>query len=217
MRSLIKVVIIMGLFFASTFVIVKGSGVLSIDQINGWLVLLKESSSLWIGITISLLLLADLLIAVPTLSVCILSGYFLGFQNGVIYSSIGIILAGVVGYLLSKKFGNRILDILVKKEDEKIALIKTFNKHGVMMILLSRSMPILPEVSACLSGMTQMNFSKFIFAWLLSSVPYLTIANYIGSISSLDNPKPAIFTAIGFSIFFWGSWFIFFKKNNINN
>jgi len=56
-----------------------------------------------------------------------------------------------------------------------------------------------------------MPFLKFILAWIISSYPYVTIAAYAGSISSLDNTKPAIFTAIVLSAFFWISWIIFLK------
>ncbi|EPJ47894.1 MAG: hypothetical protein OFPI_31490 [Osedax symbiont Rs2] len=77
------------------------------------------------------------------------------------------------------------------------------------MILFSRAMPILPEVTACLSGITKMPFVKFLLAWTASSVPYALIATYAGSISSLENPKPAIIAAITLTLIMWSAWFIF--------
>ncbi len=74
------------------------------------------------------------------------------------------------------------------------------------MIILSRA--ILPEVTACLSGMTHMSFGKFLIAWLISSMPYVIIISYAGSISSIDDPMPAIFTAIGITTLLWASWYI---------
>ena len=123
-------------------------------------------------------------------------------------------MAGVCGYTLSRYYGDAILGFLVKDEEQRNDAIITFQEHGFMMILLSRATPILPEVTACLSGMTRMNFSKFLFAWLISSVPYILIASYAGSISSIENPKPAIFTAIGLSLLLWGSWFVYRYKNS---
>lgn len=49
---------------------------------------------------------------------------------------------------------------------------------------------------------------KFIMAWLISSVPYVLIATYAGSISTLDNPKPAIITAISLTSIMWLAWYI---------
>ncbi len=80
------------------------------------------------------------------------------------------------------------------------------------MILLSRAMPILPEVTACLAGMTKMKFSRFLLAWCLSTIPYVLIVSYAGSVSSLENPKPAIYTAIGISATLWAGWYLFNKK-----
>jgi len=76
------------------------------------------------------------------------------------------------------------------------------------VILLSRGSPILPEVSACMAGMTRMPLGKFLVLWLASSVPYAVIAAYAGSISSLDNPQPAIFAAIGLMSVLWISWLV---------
>lgn len=165
------------------------------------------------GSIVALLLFADLFIAVPTLTITILSGYFLGYSYGALAALTGILLAGVCGYALSHYYGNAILRFLLKDESKRNEAISAFQKHGFVMILLSRAMPILPEASACLSGMTRMPFSKFLFAWLISSVPYILIAAYAGSISSLDNPKPAIFTAISITAFFWIAWFIYHRLN----
>jgi len=79
------------------------------------------------------------------------------------------------------------------------------------MILLSRAMPILPEITACLSGLTKMSPTKFIVAWMLGSYPYILIATYAGSISTLDNPMPAIYTALAITLAMWVAWSLFYK------
>ncbi len=91
MKHLIKVVLIIASFFALTFILVKMTGVLTIEQIKIWLLQAREFSPYYVGSIVVLLLFADLFIAVPTLTVITLSGYFLGFQYGVISSLIGLI------------------------------------------------------------------------------------------------------------------------------
>ena len=213
MKPLIKVILIVASCFAATFLFIKFTGILTVEQIEGWLIHAKELSPIYVGTIVCLLLFADLFIAVPTLTVTILSGYFLGHTYGAVSALIGVISAGVCGYTLSRYYGDAILGFLVKDEAKRNDAIMTFQKHGFMMILLSRAMPILLEVTACLSGMTRMNFGKFLLAWLISSVPYILIATYAGSISSIENPKPAIFTAIGISALLWASWFLYHKNN----
>ncbi|MCF6347124.1 MAG: VTT domain-containing protein [Flavobacteriaceae bacterium] len=209
MKHLIKVIVIIASFFALTFVLIKMTGILSIEQIKNWFLQAKELSPYYVGSIVVLLLFSDLFIAIPTLTVITLSGYFLGFQYGAIASFIGLILAGVTGYGLSNVLGEKIFGMLLKKEKARQEAKTTFRQHGFVMILLSRAMPILPEVTACLAGMTKMKFSKFILAWSISTVPYVLIISYAGSVSSIENPKPAIYTAIGVLVTLWIGWFLF--------
>ncbi len=215
MKSLVKVMLVMALFFVSMFAIAKLTGFLDFDQISVWLQSLKETSSTWVGVVIILLLFADLFIAVPTLSLSILSGYLLGFEIGALCAALGMTLAGFAGYFLSASYGTKILNMILKKEDEREDLRESFGKHGFTMILLARAAPMFPEITACLSGITKMKFSRFAFAWLASAIPYAAVAAFAGSVSSLDNPKPAIFAAIGMTIILWGSWFVFSKKSDL--
>lgn len=214
MIPLLKVFLIIATIFASTFLLIKFTGLLTIEQIEGWLTQAKELSPIYVGTIVALLLFADLFIAIPTLTVAILAGHFLGHTYGALSALTGIILAGICGYVISRYYGGVILGFLLKDERKRNDAIGTFQKHGFAMILLSRAMPILPEATACLSGMTRMPFNKFLAAWLISSVPYILIATYAGSISSIENPMPAIFTAIGISTFLWIAWFFYHHVNN---
>lgn len=211
MRDLIKMMLILGSVFALTFVVAKLTGVISVEKIQLWLQAAKNTHSAYIFLIVVLLLFSDIVIAVPTLTIMILSGYFLGYGYGASASVIGVILAGVSGYVLSYHYGEKLEKLIIKDETQRQEARRTFSRYGIFMILLSRAIPILPEVTACLSGITKMPFLKFILAWIFSSVPYALIASYAGSISSLDNPKPAIVTAIILSLFFWSGWFIFRK------
>lgn len=214
MKPLLKLFLIIATIFASTFLLIKYTGVLTMEQIEGWLIQAKELSPLYVGAIVASLLFADLFVAIPTLTVIILAGYFLGPVYGSLAALSGIILAGVSGYALSRYYGDNILRLLLKDENKRNNATNTFQKHGFVMILLSRAMPILPETTACLSGMTRMPFNKFLTAWLISSVPYILIATYAGSISSIEKPMPAIFTAIGLSVFLWISWFFYHRTHN---
>lgn len=212
MKHLIKTMLVMALFFALTFLLVKATGILSVEQIKIWLAQAKALSPYYIGGIVVLLLFADLFIAVPTMTVITLSGYFLGFPNGAFASLIGLTLAGLAGYGLSRMFGNRVFSFLLKKEEAREEAKATFRQYSVIMILLSRATPILAEVTACLAGMTNMKFSKFIIAWSVSIIPYALIIAYAGSISSLENPKPAIYAAMGMSATLWTGWYFFSTK-----
>lgn len=212
MRSLLKVILLLAAVFASTFIIARLSGFLSLNDIRTWFESLHEVDPHILYLLVAALLFSDLFIAIPTLSITILSGYFLGFGVGSAAAITGMMLAGTVGYGLSRRFGERVLRRILPSDEKRSEAIATFQTQGLAMILLSRVSPILPEVSACMAGMTGMRFGTFLMAWSSNTIPYAMIAAYSGSVSSLANPQPAIFTAIGLSAVLWLGWWVVRKR-----
>lgn len=206
MKALLKVAITIAIIFASTFVIAKMFGILTIDQVKSWLEALQSAHPLVIASVVAGLLFLDLFVAIPNLTVTILGGYFLGFVVGATAAVIGASLSGIVGYWMSYYYGDRILNVLLKDETERRQIVESFASRGFLMILCARAVPILPEVTACLAGITKMKFSRFLLAWSISTIPYCLIAAYAGSISSLENPKPALFTAVAVTVGLWIVW-----------
>ena len=215
MKNLIKVMFFLALIFASTFVFFNLTGLLTLEKIQAWLTSLQNMPAYVVGNIVILLLFADLFIAMPTLTIMILSGFFIGPFYGAAFSITGLTLAGFSGYYLSKRYGDSIIAIVLKKEEDRHNAKEAFRKYGVATILLSRAVPILPEVSACMAGMNNMPRKTFITAWMFSIVPYACIAAYAGSISTASNPQPAIFTGIGLTLGLWIAWFIFRKYKMI--
>ncbi len=215
MKLLIKSVLILATIFTTTLLVIKFSGVLTVDDIKNLFETLKSQPSYILGAIIVLLLFIDLFIAVPTMTIIILAGYFIGFELAVFYTFIGLLLASLTGYFLSKKYGMRVLNKLSSNEEQKIQMTELFNKHGVLVLVLSRAVPMLPEISSCLAGTCNMSLKRFLLAWSIGTVPYLCVIAYAGSISNLDNPMPAIYAAIGITLVFWFLWLIFMKKNKL--
>ncbi len=215
MKLLIKSVLILVVIFTTTLLIIKFSGVLTIEDIKEIFANLKSQPSYILGALIVLFLFIDLFIAVPTMTIIILAGYFIGFELAVLYTFIGLLSASLTGYFLSLKYGNKILDKLSSNEEQKLEMTDLFNKHGVLVIVLSRAVPMLPEISSCLAGTCKMSLKRFLFAWSLGTIPYLSVIAYAGSISNLENPMPAIYAALGITVLFWIIWMVFMKYNKL--
>ncbi|TLP40925.1 TVP38/TMEM64 family protein [Arcobacter arenosus] len=215
MRLLIKSVLILMLIFTSTLILIKFSGILTVSDIKEVFEVLKSQPSYILGFLIVFLLLVDLFIAVPTMTVIILAGYFLGFELAFLYTFFGLLLASFTGYFLSRKYGLKILNRLTSDQEQIEQMKDLFNKHGILVLILSRAVPMLPEISACLAGTCSMSIKRFFIAWSLGTIPYLSVIAYAGSISDLENPIPAIYGAIGITISFWFLWMIFLKANKI--
>ncbi len=208
MSGLLRIMLIVGGVFALIFVILRLSGALTVDQVEGWLLQARGFSPWYVGGLVVLLLLADLLVSVPTMAVSLLAGYFLGPALGALAAISGMALAGICGYLVSRQIGVRMLNFLLSNASEREAAINSFQEHGFTLILFSRAVPMLPEVSACLAGMTRMPFARFLVAWAIATVPYAVIATYFGSVSTLEDPAPAILAAVVISGTLWLGWFV---------
>lgn len=188
---------ILVLVFTLTLLVFKALDVLSLEDIKAWLIQAQEWSPTWVGSLIIILLLIDLFIAVPTLSLTILSGFFLGFEWGFFYSSVGLLLAGSLGYVLSRYHGTKVLSWVCKDDAEQKSMIHLFQTLGPLSLLLCRAAPMLPEITSCLAGTTRMPYWRYLMFYSLGSLPYSAVAVFSGSISSVDNPSPALYTYVG--------------------
>ena len=209
MKPLIKVMLILGAVFAATFVIGRIFGILTVENVKAWLEVVQSTNPAWVAGLVIGLLFIDLFVAVPTLTITLLAGFFLGFPAGMATALSGMSFAAFGGYAISLRFGESFLSFLVREEDQREDLKATFQTSGPVMILLSRAAPIAPEVTACMAGATRMPFLRYLIFFLLSTVPYVAIAAYAGSISSADSPRPAILASIFLYGVLWIGWFFF--------
>ena len=206
MKTLLKTMAIIAIAFASTFVLGRMLGILTEENVRIWLETASTLSALTVASVVIALLFIDLFVAVPTLTIVILGGYFLGFETGLLAAMIGSALAAFGGYAICRKWGERALAKVVKDADERAEMREAFASHGPGMILLARAAPILPEVTACMAGMTRMSLARFALFWGIGTLPYMAIAAYAGSVSSLDDPMPAIYAALFLYGVMWTGW-----------
>lgn len=212
MRPLLKIALSLGVFFTGMLLIFNLTGLITVDKIELWLESAKSVNPVFTFLIVFSLLFADLFIAVPTLTISLLAGHFLGPVYGAISVIAGLLAAGICGYAISRRYGDSLIKLIVKEEVKRVEAKETFRMHGPVVILLSRATPVLPELSACLAGMTGMKFTVFLFLWSLNCVPYAVLVTYAGSISSLQNPTPAILVALGLTILFGSSWLAFRRR-----
>ena len=205
--------LILGSAFALTFIFGRIFGILTIENVTNWLELAGSVDPIWLAGTVILLLFLDLFVAVPTLTITILAGFFLGFPAGATAAFTGMSLAAFSGYAISRIWGESAVSFLVRDKNDRQEMAETFQRNGPTMIVLSRAAPIVPEVTACMAGATNMRFSLYVGYFTLSTLPYVLIAAYAGSISSPDSPQPAIYAALTLYAALWIGWYFFRKKS----
>ena len=213
MKPLLKVMLILGSIFAMTFIAGRVFGILTVENVKAWLELAASIDPLWLASTVILLLFIDLFVAVPTLTITILAGFFLGFPLGAAAALAGMSAAAFAGYAISRVWGDRPIAILVRDDHERQDMAHTFQQNGPVMIVLSRAVPILPEVTACMAGATKMAFGRYLIFFGISTIPYVLIASYAGSISSVESPQPAILAVLFLYATLWTGWYFFQRKS----
>ncbi len=212
MRDLIKMGLVLGAVFASTFVILRLAGVLGLEDIRGWFVSAHGIAPMYLAMLVIALLFADLLVAMPTLTISILAGYFLGGFWGAVVAATGMMAAGVAGYGLGRRYGTVLL-ARIHRDERKLAEIEAiFAERGLLVLFVCRAVPILPEVSCCLAGATRMPFGRFMTGFAIGTVPYAVIASHAGAVSSLDDPLPAILVFVALPGVLWLCWYFLFLR-----
>ena len=120
--------------------------------------------------------------------------------------------AAFTGFGISRIWGERPISLLVKEPEARQEMAESFQRNGPAMIALSRAAPMVPEVTACMAGATKMDFGRYLIFYCLSTVPYVLIASYAGSISAVDSPQPAIFAVLFLYGSLWTGWYIFRRR-----
>jgi uncharacterized membrane protein YdjX (TVP38/TMEM64 family) len=210
MRELVKIGLALAAIFASTFLILRLSGTLTLEEIRAWLSS-AHIAPVYVALLVIVLLFADLFIAVPTLTISILAGYFLGPWAGAAAAAAGMLSAGITGYWLSRRYGTALLKRIYRDERKLEEMRAVFAESGLLVLLICRALPILPEVSCCLAGATRMPFWRFLAAFSVGTIPFAAIASYAGSVSSIGNPMPAILVFIALPGTLWLGWFFFLR------
>lgn len=211
-RDLLRIGLVLAATFAAGFVLLRWSGLLTMDDIHRWLALAHATDPLYVAGVVVALLFADLFVAMPTLTLAILAGYFLGAPLGAAAASVGMLSAGLCGYVLGRRHGTVILSRIYRDPARLAAIRAVFAERGMFVLLVCRALPILPEVSCCLAGATRMPLRRFIAGFCIGTVPYAAVAAFSGSRSSVDKPWPAILALIVLPGGLWLCWYLFGRR-----
>lgn len=148
------------------------------------------------------LLLVDLFL--PILGTVVMSalGLVYGWLIGGILASLGSVGAGVLAYGLCRSFGRGIAEKIAGKDGLEDGERLFAGAAGGWMIALSRWMPVLPEVMACMAGLTKMPFKKFMVALCCGSIPLGFTFAIIGA-AGIERPGLTLLLSAGLPPVIW--------------
>jgi len=136
------------------------------ERLVAWLQSYRASAWL-IGIA---LIVSDLVLPTPNTAVMAALGAIYGPFVGGLLSVLGNVLSGLLGYSLCRRFGRPLAARLIGDAD-LLAGEQLFARSGGIIVVLSRWLPVLPEIISCMAGLTRMPLATFTLALLCGSLP----------------------------------------------
>lgn len=165
-----------------------------------------QGSGQWAWAAGLLLLVSDLALPIPGTVVISALGYIYGVLVGGAIASVGLTLAGFVGYGVGRLCGEGFAKKWLGEKDYERGQ-RLFSNGGGWVVALSRTLPILPEVISCMAGLVRMPFGRFAAALACGSIP---MGFVFAAIGKTGQDAPAV--AIVLSIFIPGALWLVAKR-----
>ncbi len=168
----------------------------------------------WGWLAAVLLLSADLVLPVPATGVMSGLGYVYGFWLGGAVAAAGSFLSGSLAFWLCRKWGSRISGRLLGEKDRERGARLFAGGAGGWLVVLSRWMPLLPEVVACMAGLTQMPAGRFLISLACGCVPMGFVFAAIGA-AGTERPGLAILLSAVIPAVLYGVVVIWLRKRRL--
>jgi uncharacterized membrane protein YdjX (TVP38/TMEM64 family) len=151
--------------FIILFFIVEALGVPLLSDPTPWM---KRGGVLAAGLGVGLLI-ADVLLPVPSSLVMVAHGALFGVVVGTLLSLLGSVGAALFGFAIGRR-GGRFLARVVSPE-ERARGDYLLGRWGSLAIVVTRPVPVLAETVAIMAGVSPMSWSRVALASLVGSLP----------------------------------------------
>ena len=152
-------------FFLSLFFLVEALGIPLLIEPTPWL---NRGGVLAAVLGVSLLI-ADVLLPVPSSLLMVAHGALFGVFGGTLLSLVGSLGASLFGFWLGRR-GGRLLERLVTPAERERA-DDMLKRWGTLAIIVTRPVPLLAETIAIMAGTSSMNWGSAALAALSGSLP----------------------------------------------
>ena len=158
------------------------------DALQQWL---ASQGMAWGWLMAVLLLAGDLFLPVPGTAVMSGLGFVYGKLWGGAIAAAGSFLSGALAYGLCRRFGEGMAVRLMGAEGFERGQRLFAGGGGGFIVALSRCLPLLPEVIACMAGLTKMPPARFFTSLACGCLPMGFLFAWIGA-AGRDTPGLAV-------------------------
>jgi uncharacterized membrane protein YdjX (TVP38/TMEM64 family) len=133
------------------------------------------------------LLVADVVLPVPSSTLMIAHGALFGLVGGTLLSLAGSMGAALVGFALGRRAG-ALLDRFVQHE-ERARADRLLGRWGALAIVITRPVPLLAETVTIMAGSSPLGWGRAALATLVGSLPpaFLYALTGTAAVTSLVN------------------------------
>lgn len=173
------------------------NGILSFSQIES-IKTFVLSFGIYAPLIFILLFTLAPLIFFPDGILALAGGLIFGFAWGSFYIVLGALCGGTLSFYLARLYGNKMRE---KLAHEKLINFQTrVKKHGFVMILLLRLVPLVPfNIISYSAGFSTIRYRDFFFATLLGMFPGVLVYANIGA-QSLSFGSREFYISVGLLI-----------------
>jgi len=152
-------------FFVILFLIVEALGVPLLSDPTPWM---KHRGILAASLGVGLLI-ADVLLPVPSSLVMVAHGALFGVWVGTFLSLVGSVGAAMFGFAIGRR-GGKFLNRAVTPAEQSRAN-QLLARWGALGIIVTRPIPVLAETVAIMSGTSSLSWSTVMLASIAGSLP----------------------------------------------
>jgi uncharacterized membrane protein YdjX (TVP38/TMEM64 family) len=145
------------------------------------------------------LLVADILIPVPSSIVMVASGALFGGFLGGLIALAGSLAGSLINFHISRWLGqSKVQKWIGNKEYGRLS--KIIRKYGAYTIILTRMVPLAMESVSSLAGLSNMKTKKFTLLNVIGFSPIIFFYSYTGALFKAEPQNLLIVLAIGFFV-----------------
>ena len=126
------------------------------------------------------LLASDILLPIPSSTVCTVAAYRLGLLPGILVSFLGLTFGSVAAFAAARFLGRRFVRKRLSEGDAESMQAKT-DRWGVFLVVLARPVPILAEASVLWLGTTALSWKRFLSALALANLAIAAVYGILGT------------------------------------
>src|SRR5688572_1033749 len=165
MRRYLLIAVALITFFTILFLIVRALGVSLLSDPTPWM---KDGGAVAAILGVGLLI-ADVLLPVPSSLVMVAHGALFGVGVGTALSLLGSLCASLFGFAIGRR-GGKLLERIVTPV-ERARADHLLNRWGALAVLVTRPIPLLAETVAIMAGTSSLGWGSVVLASLAGSLP----------------------------------------------